>query len=127
MDYGRILYVRYFVPAFLPGNLWYVFLESIYGADDFPPFVHQQACWQSCFLALRKFESVLGVFRASSMFLPAVKAELSHFHLFHFFVVFLLFVCQLATARFLSQLASAKPCYLALRASSMCSGTVGSL
>ena len=27
MDYGRILYVRFFVGTFLPGNLWYVLSE----------------------------------------------------------------------------------------------------
>ena len=49
------------------------FLESIYGADDFQRFVHQLACCQPYILALRGFESVLGVFGASWMFYTGEK------------------------------------------------------
>jgi len=44
------------------------------------------------------------------------KAEFSHFRLLHFFGIFLLFVCQLAAARFVSELASGKLWSLTLRA-----------
>ena len=65
----------HFSPA-ICGIFW---LESLNGADDFPRFVQQLACCQPCFLPLRMFESVLGVFGASWMFFTGEKAEFSHF------------------------------------------------
>ena len=67
------------------------FLKLIYGADDFPRSVHQLACSKPCLLAPRRFESVRGVYGASSTFLTGEKAEFSHFQFLQFFVIFLLF------------------------------------
>ena len=77
----------HFSPA-ICGMFW---LESLNGADDFPRFVQQLVCCQPFFLALRMFESVLGVFGGCWMFVTCEKCWIFAFSAFAFFGIFLLF------------------------------------